>query len=40
MYTVEQEGKDVVADASGQPVDLEVLERQVKKLIKAAGAEP
>jgi hypothetical protein len=40
MYTVEREGKDVVADASGQPVDLEVLERQVKKLIKAAGAEP
>jgi hypothetical protein len=40
MYTVEQAGKDVVVDASGQPVDVDALDVQAKKLIKTAGAEP
>jgi hypothetical protein len=40
MYTVEQQGKDVVVDATGQPIDVEVVEVQAKKLIKTAGAKP
>jgi len=39
MYTIELQGKDVAVDATGEPVNIEALELQVKKLAKAAGGD-
>jgi len=37
MYTIEQEGENVLVDRSGNPVEWKAIEKQANALIKASG---